>query len=106
MKVVLLHKSVIREIEHLDFSIRRRLTELFAILAEGESVGMPLSRPMPSVENGAHELRIKDRSGNYRVFYYTKHQSAILVFHMFKKKTEKTPDREINTAKSRLKEML
>lgn len=106
MKAVYLHKSVTKEINNLDFSLRRRLTEVFATLAEGEKIGMPLSRPMPSVEHGAHELRVKDHTGSYRIFYYTKMVNAILVFHMFKKKTEKTPDREITTAKLRLREML
>jgi len=67
---------------------------------------MPLSRPMPIVEHGTHELRVKDARGHYRFFYYTKVKDAILVFHFFKKKTEQTPDQEIETGKKRLKEML
>lgn len=39
-------------------------------------------------------------------FYYTKKADAILIFHFFKKKTQETPLQEIETAKSRLKEML
>ncbi len=30
---------------------------------------MPLSRPMPSVGKGVHELRFRERSGIYRVVY-------------------------------------
>ena len=33
---------------------------------------MPLSRPMPSIEPGAAELRIRDRAGIYRAFYYSR----------------------------------
>ena len=66
---------------------------------------MPLSRPMPSVGKGVHELRVKDRSGQYRVFYYTKLKNDILVFHFFKKKTQATPKKEIDLAKRRLKTM-
>lgn len=106
MKAVLLHKKVIKEIEKLDFSLKRQLTELFALLAQGENLGMPVSRPMPVVEHGTHELRVQDKSGKYRVFYYTKQADAILVFHIFKKKTQETPSQEIETAKGRLKEML
>ena len=61
---------------------------------------------MPVVNRGVHELRVKDGSGQYRVFYYTKKADAILVFHFFKKKTQETPSQEIETAKGRLKEML
>jgi phage-related protein len=106
VKAIRVHKKVVKELERLDFAMRRRLTELFALVAEGESIGMPLSRPMPVVEHGVHELRVKDRSGQYRVFYYTKRADAILFFHFFKKKTQETPLQEIETAKSRLKEML
>ena len=106
MKAVRLHKKVSKEIEKLDFSIRRQLAELFGLLAEGENLGLPVSRPMPVIEHGVHELRVKDRSGQYRVFYYTKKADAILVFHFFKKKTQEMPAHEIETAKGRLKEML
>ena len=106
VKVVRMHKKVVKELEKLDFAMKRRLAELFALLAEGEGLGMPLSRPMPVVEHGVHELRVKDRSGQYRAFYYTKKADAILVFHFFKKKTQETPLQEIETAKGRLKEML
>lgn len=67
---------------------------------------MPLSRPMPSVAAGAEELRIKDRSGAYRIFYYTKLAKSVLIFHAFVKKTQKTPEHEIALAKIRLREMI
>ncbi len=106
MKAVRIHKKVSKEFEKIEFSIKRRLAEIFALLAEGENLGMPLSRPMPVIEHGAHELRIKDHSGQFRIFYYTKKADAILIFHLFKKKTQETPSQEIATAKARLQEML
>jgi phage-related protein len=106
MKAVRIHKKVSKELEKLDFSLRKQLAELFALLAEGENLGMPVSRHMPVVEHGVHELRVKDRSGQYRVFYYTKKADAILIFHLFKRKTQETPSQEIETAKGRLEEML
>lgn len=106
MKAVRVHKKIIKEIENLDFSMKKQIAELLALLSEGENLGLPISRPMPTVEHGAHELRLKDRTGQYRVFYFTKKVDAILVFHLFKKKTQKTPAKEIETAKGRLKEML
>jgi phage-related protein len=106
MKPIRLHKAVARELKDLGTAAAEELADLLAQLAIGESIGLPASRPMPVVENGAHELRIRDRAGNYRVFYFTKFEDAILVFHIFKKKTEQTPKAEIETAKKRLKEML
>ncbi len=67
---------------------------------------MPLSRPMPSVGTGVSELRIKCEDGNYRVFYYTASARGVLVFHAFVKKTQQTPQVEIDLAKKRLRELL
>ena len=67
---------------------------------------MPLSRSMSSVAAGVNELRMRDRAGIYRVFYYTKLADAVLIFHAFAKKTQKTPPQEIVLAQERLKELL
>jgi phage-related protein len=106
MKPIQLHKAVAKELKEFGTAAAEELADLLAQLAAGESIGLPASRPMPVIENGVHELRIRDRSGNYRVFYYKKFEEALLVFHLFKKKTEQTPKTEIETAKKRLKEML
>ncbi len=50
--------------------VRRELGKVIFDLQKGEKISMPLSRPMPSVAAGVEELRIKDRSGAYRVFCY------------------------------------
>jgi phage-related protein len=67
---------------------------------------MPVSRPMPSVGPGVEELRVRDRSGIFRVFYYTRYANAVLVFHAFVKKTQQTPKHEIELGQKRLKELL
>ena len=67
---------------------------------------MPLSRPMPSIAPGVEELRVKDRSGAYRAFYFTRLADMVLIFHAFEKKTARTPPHEIELARKRLKEML
>jgi phage-related protein len=61
---------------------------------------------MSSVASGVEELRVKDRSGAYRVFYYTRLADSVMIFHAFAKKTQKTPLQEIALAQKRLKEML
>jgi phage-related protein len=106
MKIIRIHKSVINDMMKLDFRLKIRISELLDLLAAGESLGMPVSRPMPEIETSVHELRIKDGSGQYRIFYYTKLKDSIVVFHLFKKKTQTTAKREIATAKKRLKGMI
>ena len=80
--------------------------ELLFDLQRGENVGRPAARPMPTIAAGAYELRVKDADGIYRVFYYLKSAEGILVFHAFAKKTQTTPQSEIETAKKRLWEIL
>ena len=66
---------------------------------------MPVSRPMRAVAPGAAELRVRDSSGVYRAFYVVRRSDAVLVFHAFAKKSQKTPRREIALGRERLKEM-
>jgi phage-related protein len=106
MKPFRIHKKVEREIRALDVFTRAEVAELFTLLSKGESLGLPISRPMPTIAHGAHELRIKNAQGQYRIFYFVKFRDAILVFHFFKKKTQETPRAEIETAKRRLGEMI
>lgn len=86
--------------------VRFKLGESITDLQHGHLLSLPLSRAMPSIAPGACELRFRDRSGIYRVFYYLKVEDEVLVFHAFQKKTQKTPQNEIETAKKRLREML
>ena len=72
----------------------------------GQKLEMPLARVIKEIGKGVEEIRIRDAFGIYRVFYFTRLRGTILVFHAFKKKTQKTPKREINLGKKRLQEML
>ena len=105
MKTIHFHKVVTKELEKLGGGLRGRIAEFLRLLAIGKTLGMPQSRPMPGVAPGVHELRIKDTTGNYRIFYYVKIGDKLLVFHFFKKKTQRTPEREIKAAKKRLEDM-
>lgn len=78
----------------------------YLICKWGEKLAMPLSRPIPIVGIGVHEIRVKDRSGVYRVFYLTVAEDGVYIFHAFKKTTQATPKREIDLGKKRLQEML
>ena len=52
MKTIRLHKSVVREVERLGVGSRLKITESLDLLAAGKMLGMPQSRPMPSVAPG------------------------------------------------------
>jgi phage-related protein len=74
-------------------------------LQYGTSLGMPLSRAIRQVGSGVHEIRVRDADGSSRAFYLAKSARGILVFHAFEKRTQKTPKREIDLARRRLREM-
>ncbi len=47
MKSIKVHKAVVKDLKKLDMDLRLQLAELLDLVAAGESVGMPMSRPMP-----------------------------------------------------------
>ncbi|MBK9163103.1 MAG: type II toxin-antitoxin system RelE/ParE family toxin [Acidobacteria bacterium] len=105
-KDVIFHKRAREIIRGFTKAVRINIGELLFDLQRGENIGMPDARPMPTIAVGAYELRVKDADGIYRVFYYLKSEEGILVFHAFAKKTQATPQKELETAKKRLWEML
>ena len=106
MKAVVFHHKAKEVIRSFPEAVKKSIGKALFDLQKGNRLGMPISRAMSSVEVGAEELRIKDTSGAYRVFYFTKSQRGILVFHAFTKKTQKTPLHEIDRGRKRLKELL
>jgi phage-related protein len=106
VKEAILHPAARTAIRLFPYEVRRALGKAIFDLQQGEILPMPLSRPMPSVSPGAAEIRIADRTGIYRTFYYARSASGILVFHAFVKKSQATPKHEIELGKKRLKEML
>jgi phage-related protein len=106
MREAIFHEGALEAIRVFSQSARRQTGKAILDLQLGLTLGMPLSRPMPAVGVGVKELRVSDRQGAYRTFYYTKSRSGVLIFHAFTKKTPKTPGREIELARRRLREML
>lgn len=94
-----------KEIAEFPEEVREDLIDALARLEKGHILSMPLSRPMPSIGKGVHELRLRDRSGIYRVIYVLVGAGAIYLIHGFVKKDKKTPMPNIDLAKKRLKDL-
>ena len=76
---------------------RDQATHELAILAQrGNQLREPKSKPL---KDGIFELRIKETSNIHRMLYFFIVGSEIIVTHGFTKKTQKTPDGEIDRAK-------
>jgi phage-related protein len=71
-------------------------------LQRGDRIPMPHSRPMPSIGSGCHELRVRDRSGTWRIVYAID-PDAVLVLDVFEKKTKATPDGIVQGCRRRLR---
>ncbi len=80
---------------------RRRAGALLRLLQEGERLDMPHSRPMPSIGPRCHELRIPDARQTWRILYRID-SDAIVVVHVFTKKTRTTPRPVIQVCRQRL----
>lgn len=69
---------------------------------QGLVLGLPHSRPMPSIGRACHELRIQDERQTWRIVYRID-PDAIVVVEVFSKKTASTPSRVIGACQQRLK---
>ncbi|MBI4951321.1 MAG: type II toxin-antitoxin system RelE/ParE family toxin [Myxococcales bacterium] len=72
-------------------------------LQRGDALGMPASRPMPSIGTRCHELRINDEAATWRILYRLD-PDAVVIVAVFSKKTRATPRAVIEAAKRRLRE--
>ncbi len=87
MDIVLL-KQAERELKHFPTEVLIDVQSLFERLSDGETLSMPISRPLNSVAKGLHELRLSYAAGEVRVFYVIRVQDAIYVLHAAQKKKQ------------------
>ena len=92
-----------REIMNFPPGIQARYVHLAQrILEFGPNLGMPHSRAMGQ---GLFELRLKSKEGIGRVFYCILTGQRVMMLHAFVKQTTKTPSRELECARGRLREV-
>lgn len=92
------------EIKTPPMSKKARLEAGFLLrkLQQGDSISMPHSRPMPSVGEHCHELRIIDENSTWRIVYRID-ADAVLILEVFSKKTRETPQNIIDSCRKRIK---
>jgi phage-related protein len=72
-------------------------------LQKGKKLEMPHARPMPSIGERCHELRIVDQDATWRIIYRID-ADAIVIVDVFSKKTRTTPQSVIIRSRKRLRE--
>ncbi len=92
------------EIKTPPFSQAARLEAGYLLrkLQQGETLGMPHSRPMPSIGSRCHELRINDESATWRIIYRLD-ADALVILEVFSK-SRATPKAVVNACKRRVKD--
>ena len=88
MKDATFHPAVQKVVRSMSRDMRKEVGKLITGLQLGATYSMPTSKPMPSVGKGVEELRIKDSTGAYRIFYLARHDDRVVIFHAFRKKTQ------------------
>jgi phage-related protein len=102
-KVSYYDDSVMHQILKLPKTLLARyLRTVNLIEVFGANLGEPHSK---AFGNGLFELRLKGKEGIARVFYCTVIGKEVIMLHSFIKKTQKTPARELEIARLRLKEI-
>ena len=60
-------------------------------------------KPMQGIGRGVREIRVADRAGAFRVIYVASIGEHIYVLHAFQKKSQKTPQADLDIARLRYK---
>lgn len=104
-RVILLDDRVQADLDALPADIRARFAHIAQLI---ETHGLPrLHEPyVKHLEGPIWEMRMKGKDGIARAAYVTVTGQRVVVVHVFVKKTQKTPRREIETALRRAKEIL
>jgi phage-related protein len=72
-------------------------------LQRGELLGMPFSRPLPSLGSRCYELRIRDKNGTWRIVYRID-RDAIVIAEVFSKRTQAIPSAVMDVCRKRFRE--
>jgi phage-related protein len=63
-------------------------------------------KPMSDVGGGVHEIIVNTADAWFRVMYVAKFEEAVYVLHSFQKKTNRTAQSDLDTAKRRYKAVI
>jgi phage-related protein len=91
------------EVKTPPFGVAARIEAGFLLrqLQQSENLGLPHSRPMPSIDSHCHELRVRDQNKIWRIIYRID-DDAIVIVEIFSKTTRTTPKTVIEVCQKRL----
>ena len=98
-KIVLIDRNAERELKRFSYEVRTEFDAHFDILRDKGMLEFPEAR---KVTKKLFEIRIKFK-GEFRGFYAYLRETNIILLHVFRKKTAKTPLKNLKVAERRLK---
>ena len=103
-RVEILNRTVADELDSLPPDMRAKLDHIIRLIEEFglHRVREPYVKPL---RDELWEMRIKGRDGIARAIYVTAKNRRIVIVHVFRKKTRKTPRAAIRMALSRMQEL-
>ncbi len=93
------------EIEALPKDLRARLVRVTKLIEAVGFEGLPHDT-VKHLEGKLWEIRVKASSGISRAIYVTASGRRVVIVRAFVKKTQKTPQRELEIARARAKEVI
>lgn len=102
--VKILNDNVEEEIRALPKDMQAKLTRYINIIIEHGFEKLP-PEATKHLEDKLWELRLKGKDGISRVIYITATERRVVLIRAFVKKTQKTPQNELEIARQRAKEI-
>jgi len=103
-RVEFLDEAVEAELEAMPVDIQASFLRISRLI-ESEGLHKVREPYVKHLEGPVWEMRMKGRDGIARAAYVTATGQRVVVVHVFRKKTQKTPRREIEMALRRAKEV-
>lgn len=102
MEIVVL-KQAEKELKNGPKELMEDIYSLFDDLSQGMNLSMPISRPLPSIARGLHELRLSGKAGEFRIFYFIKVGDSIYILHACTKKKQTIDKKTTDLLKNRIR---
>jgi phage-related protein len=99
-------KAALREFQAFPFEVQHRMIAALEIAAAGEKADT--AKPMKGLGAGVFEIALPYRGDAFRAIYAVRIGADLWVVHAFQKKSTqgiKTPQREIDVIRERLKRL-
>lgn len=102
-KITFFNSKIEQETLGFPAGILANLLHILEMIEEnGPMIGKPYTAPMG---NGLFEIRAKGKEGIGRSLFCTQKGKEVVILHSFIKKTQKTPKRELDKARKRMKDL-